>query len=52
MCDKISLHNQKERETIRNCFTKCDVTPPKFMFLGLFKNCDAWIADLKNDNSR
>jgi hypothetical protein len=45
MCDLIAKQNQAQRTIVTNCFAKCETSPPKYMFLGLFKGGD-WIDDL------
>lgn len=48
MCDIIAKQNKSQRSIISNGFTKCESNPPKYMFIGLFKNIDDWIEELIN----
>lgn len=47
--DRIARKNVKERKTVENCFKKCVAKEKnkecKYLFIGLFKNCD-WVTDL------
>ena len=45
MCDDIARQNQAQRSIVKKAFAKCEVAPPKYMFLGLFKE-NNWITDL------
>lgn len=48
LCDNIAKQNKAQRVVVSNGFAKCECNPPKYMFIGLFKNMDDWIDDLIN----